>query len=163
MARRPRASPGTSRGTLPPVLVPPRVGRHRPSAAVPHRPSPLDPCRRRCRSTRAIGPLLASPPSKRLRDGDGDVVVPALAFVAIFRAWRSVATFHCRHRRTPGRASPANETARSPGAVRVRPRRPRRGSSSSWSSPSVTVGQSAYVDGGVVSCRVRRREGGYSP
>ena len=56
-------------------------------------------------------------------------------------AWGSVAAFRCRHGRTPGRASPANETARSPGAVRVRPRvlvvgrrRPHRGwsSSSSW-------------------------------
>ena len=68
-----------------------------------------------------------------------------------------------RHHRTPGCTSPANETARSPGAVQVRRRRVgvlRRPSSSS--SLSVNVGQSAYVDGGVVSGRVRWREGGYS-
>ena len=69
-----------------------------------------------CRLTQAIGPLLASPASKSLRDRD--IVVPALAVVAVVG---------CRRRR-----GAVNEMARSLGA-----------DGSAWSSP-VFVGQDEH-------------------
>ena len=129
----------------------PHVSRHRPSAAVTaiaqHGPFGSCWCHRR----------------REAFETEMSLSPPLLPCPRCHCAWGSVATFRCRHHRTLGHASSMNEATRSPSAVRVRPHRPHCGLSSSSSSPSVTVGQSAYVDGGVVSCHVRQGKGEYSP